>query len=301
MSITSSTPVQNTPAQKQPSSSLFLDLLALSHIFNGVASALAAGIGYLATVWYIKSPIDPVAFLSAMLATLCLSNAGFVINDILDIDIDRINRPDRPLAAGRVPLWLAWTLYAAYTLIGITLAWAINPATGAVGVIIALVLFLYSYDLKKRFLFGHVVIGLSGALLLPFGGFAAGSTLLLITIPVIFAAFFAREVLKTIPDAEGDRAHGVENITTRFGANTARRVGQIMLAICAVALPLLRLFWALNNWYLAAVALVIWPLMAYSLLRLQNLDAENKNVTAILRVSKLLFLLVAIAILIGSL
>jgi geranylgeranylglycerol-phosphate geranylgeranyltransferase len=280
--------------------SLVSDLLALSHIFNGLSSAAAVAIGYLAVVWYYGLSVNGGAFITAVLATMCLSNGGFIVNDIFDLEIDRINRPDRPLAAGRVSVSAAWILYGIYTIVGIILAGLNGPALGLLGAVIAVGLFLYSYDLKKRFLLGHIIIGMFGGLLLPFGGLAAGSTVLFLTFPITFSAFFGREVLKTVPDAEGDRANGVVNITTRYGAPTAVRVTQVTLVICALALPALRLFWTLNNWYLGAVLLVIWPVTALLLTRLSKPDPDGKNVQLVLRLTKLMFLLVAAAILIGT-
>jgi geranylgeranylglycerol-phosphate geranylgeranyltransferase len=279
-------------------SPLLADLLAVSHIYNGVASAGGAAIGYLATAWYFQIPVQVMAVLAAAGATLLVSNAGFIVNDIFDLPIDRINRPDRPLAAGRISVQAAWILYAVYNAGGILLALSINTAIGFISLITALGLFLYSFDLKKRFLIGHLVVATFGSLLLPFGGLAAGRSLLFLTFPVTFCAFFAREVLKTVPDAEGDRAHGVVNITTHYGESLALRLAQVMFALCALTLPLLRLFWELNNWFLVAVIIIIWPVTLFLLVQLSQPD--HKQVITVLRVSKLLFLLVALAILIGS-
>jgi 4-hydroxybenzoate polyprenyltransferase len=157
--------------------------------------------------------------------------------------------------------------------------------------------------LKKRFLIGHIVIAALGAILIPFGGLAEGHLIPTIyTIPITFCAFAAREILKTIPDAEGDKANGVVNITTTYGARTAMRISQAMLVMCLLALPLLRLVWPLNAWYLAGVLIVIYPLTLFFLVRLSRVpDAEYADVKAVLRLSKLLFLLFALVMLIGSL
>jgi geranylgeranylglycerol-phosphate geranylgeranyltransferase len=242
--------------------------------------------------------VQATAMLAAAVATLFVSNAGFIINDIYDLPIDRINRPDRPLAAGRVSVQSAWILYAVYNALGVLLAWSVNTALGLISLITAIGLFLYSFDLKKRFVIGHIFVAAFGGLLLPFGGLAAGQPLLLLTFPVTFCAFFAREVLKTVPDAEGDRAHGVVNITTRYGEHIALRLTQVMFALCALTLPLMRLFWELNNWFLVAVIIVIWPVTLFLLVQLSQPD--HKRVVTVLRISKLLFLLVSLAILIGS-
>jgi 4-hydroxybenzoate polyprenyltransferase len=108
-------------------------------------------------------------------------------------------------------------------------------------------------------------------------------------------AFFAREVLKTVPDYEGDRANGVDNIATRYGPKTALRVGQIALLLTACALPLVRLIWALNPLFLIIVFMIIWPLTLRAILKSSVAEANG-----LIRVSKLLFLLVAVVLLIGS-
>src|SRR5689334_5568790 len=141
--------MQASPPQRK-FGTLLTDIIALSHIFNGVGSACGAGIGYLVTAWHYAMPISIGALVGAALATLFISNGGFIVNDILDLPIDRINRPDRPLAAGRVPVMLAWALYVLYTAVGILLALSINPTTAGIAVLIATGLFLYSYILKKR-------------------------------------------------------------------------------------------------------------------------------------------------------
>ena len=276
-----------------------IDLIALSHIFNGASSAVAASIGYLVTAWYARTPVQLVSFVCVLLATMFVSNAGFIVNDILDLPIDRINRPDRPLAAGKVSVPLAWAMYIGYNLAGILLGLAINPVCGGLALAIGTVLFLYSYSLKRKFLIGHVIIAALGASLFPFGVLAAGGlTPTIYTAPMIFAAFLAREILKTVPDVEGDRAHGVDNVATRFGPLPATRLAQIMLAITAVLLPFVQLIWTLNAWFIVIVAVLIWPMTLFTLG--QALHFDEARVKVMLRLSKLLFLLVAAAFLIGS-
>lgn len=282
--------------QRQGESSGLLALLTLLHLFNGVSSGIGAMIGYLITVWHHQLVLDYAVLLAAGLATLLVSSGGFVINDILDIEIDRINRPDRPLAAGLVSMRVAWALCLGTTLAGVLLAFMIGTGPGIVAGLIALALFAYSYDLKKRFLIGHLTIAVMGAALLPFGALAAGELLpVLYSVVFVFPAFIAREVLKTVPDYAGDRAAGVDNIATRYGPQTALRVAQVALGIVALVLPLVPLVWPLNAGYFILVIGVIIPVTLYTLYR-ANLD----NVKRISSMSKMLFLLTTIALLVGS-
>lgn len=283
-----------TQANHQPASPL--DVLTLLHLFNSVSSGVGVAIGYVITAWHHHLTVNLAAMLGGAVATLLISSGGFVINDILDVEIDRVNRPDRPLAAGKVSLDTARALYIVITGVGIALAWAINVSTGILALITALALFLYSYRFKRQFLIGHVTIAALGALLFPFGGLAAGAAMpTLYSVFFTFPAFIAREVLKTVPDYEGDKANGVDNIATRYGAGVALRVGQLALLLNAIALPLVLLVWPLNTAFALIVFLGIWPMTFFTLWR-----ASVTNAADLIRVSKLLFLLVAVALLIGS-
>jgi geranylgeranylglycerol-phosphate geranylgeranyltransferase len=287
--------------QTHRTSSLLKDLLAMSHIFNGVGSAAGVAIGAIITCWFHQVPINVGSLLAAALSTLLISNGGFIVNDIIDLDIDRINRPDRPLAAGRIPVNWAWAVYVASTVIGVLLGFVAAPPAGLAGLIIAAVLFLYSTALKKRFVVGHLAIGVMGGLLLPFGGLAMGYLLpTLYTFPITFLAFFAREVIKTVPDVEGDRAQGVDNVATRYGPGAALRLGQVILSVCLLLLPGLALVWALNAGFLLIALAIIWPLF-FAVLWVVARDDQPRRVQYILRLSKLFFLLVAVALLVGSL
>ena len=283
-----------TQAEKQPAS--LMDVLTLLHLFNSVSSGVGVAIGYVITAWHHGQPVNVAAMLGAALSTLLISSGGFIINDILDVDIDRVNRPDRPLAAGKVSLDTARALYVIISGIGLALAWAINAGTGLLAVITTLALFAYSYRFTRRLLIGHLTIAALGALLFPFGGIAAGHILpTLYSVLFTFSAFFAREVLKTVPDYAGDKANGVDNVATRYGAKAALRLGQIALLLTAVALPVVRLVWPLNNLFLAIAFLIVWPVTFYTLAR-----ATVENTSGAIRVSKLIFLLVAVALLVGS-
>lgn len=273
------------------------NILKLLHLFNGVTSGIGAMIGYTIAAWNHAIPFDYAALLAAGAATLLVSSGGFIINDILDIEIDRINRPDRPLPAGTVGLRMAWALCLGLTLLGVLLAFSINPAAGLLAAGIAATLFAYSFGLKKRFLVGHLTIAALGAALLPFGALAAGELLpVLYSVLFVFPAFFAREVLKTVPDYAGDRAAGVDNIATRYGPQVALRVAQVALALVALALVLVPLVWPLNTLYLLLVLALIWPTTFYTLY-----TARVENVTRASQLAKMLFLLTTLALLAGSL
>ena len=271
-------------------------ILTITHPFNSVGAGVGTLIGYLITAWHYSLPVNVLELLMTGAATALITAGGFIVNDIQDIEIDRVNRPDRPLAAGMVSVATAWALYWASNTIALWLALKVNPILGLMALGIALLLLLYSTMLKQRFLVGHLAVATMGALILPFGGLALGHMLpVLLSTLFVFPAFFAREVLKTVPDYEGDRAHNVDNLATRYGPLTALRVSKVALMLTALTLPLILPVWSLNRWYLIAAVAGIWPIMLYALLR-----STTQNSKTLIAVSKLLFLMTAAALLVGS-
>ena len=271
--------------------------LRLLHLFNSISSAIAVIIGYLITAWHHEMGIEITVMAAAALATALLSIGGFVVNDIFDVGIDRVNRPDRPLAAGEVTMPVAWALYAGTTVLGLLLAFWVNVTSGVVAVGIAILLFLYSWHLKQRFLVGHLAIAVMGAALLPFGALAIKQPLpVLYSAFIVFPAFIAREILKTVPDYAGDKAHNVDNLATRYGPRIAFRAAQGILLIPVLALPLMLRLWPLNALYMVVVALVIWPVVLYAFYK-----TTPERASTLIMVSKMLFLLTGVALLLGSL
>ncbi len=85
-----------------------------------------------------KALLDPRAAL-AVLASLCLYSAGLVLNDLLDLDEDRRERPDRPLPSGAVPVRAAKIACGALTLVGLA---AMTLVAGQAGSVVAIALAL---------------------------------------------------------------------------------------------------------------------------------------------------------------
>ncbi len=87
-------------------------------------------------------------------ASVCLYEAGMALNDVFDVEIDRQERPDRPIPSGRVPLRLASLLGFELLLVGAVLGWTASYVGGGVlsGIVasgLALAVLLYDKVLKK--------------------------------------------------------------------------------------------------------------------------------------------------------
>lgn len=213
-----------------------LDYLKLIRVINCTIAAAAVLIGayftWTSTVYY--APV-----MSAIAAFLVCA-AGNVVNDIVDIDIDLINQPNRVLPAGDISKSAAIRLAIALTILAVIVALAINwQVLSAVMLAIAL-LALYNFKAKKIPIFGNLIIALLGALTFITGGLAVDESLTFALpgpiIPALFAFFFhlAREILKDVEDIEGDRRVGIKTFPQVVGESRAMLAVLVLFFIMVV-------------------------------------------------------------------
>lgn len=103
-----------------------------------------------------------------ILATIGLYGGGVAFNDVFDADLDRVERPERPIPSGQATVrsagWMAFLLL----LIGVLAAWQVSLLSGVLALSVALLAVLYDAWGKHQSLFGPVNMGLcrTGNLLL---------------------------------------------------------------------------------------------------------------------------------------
>ena len=99
-------------------------------------------------------------FLPLLLSSACLYLAGMVLNDYFDLEVDRQERPARPLPSGRIAPRTALFLGAGLIAGGVGAAMAAGSATSrTVALLLAACILLYDRMLKQT-LVGPIVMGL---------------------------------------------------------------------------------------------------------------------------------------------
>lgn len=96
----------------------YLRLLRIANVFTALADVM---MGYV-LVHRQLMPLPPLAGLLATSALLYC--AGMVLNDVFDVEVDRRERPQRPLPSGRISLRTARILGFALLLAGLAAGWA---------------------------------------------------------------------------------------------------------------------------------------------------------------------------------
>ncbi len=73
--------------------------LQLIRIHNVIGAMLGDLMGYLvSSFWHVNL----VQMVLSMLVVGLVAGGGYVINDYFDVNIDKINKPDRPIPSGRI-------------------------------------------------------------------------------------------------------------------------------------------------------------------------------------------------------
>jgi 4-hydroxybenzoate polyprenyltransferase len=253
-------------------------LLALPRLFR-LPNLLIVFLTQWVPYWLVLRPallragaipaLTPRTFGLVVAATLLTTLSGYVINDYFDHPIDRINRPDRVVVGRYLAPSLALAFYVALLGAILFLAWRIDlvlpsgaqhwPLWLFPGV--ALVLFLYAWQLKCSPLIGNLLVALMCAVvpvvvLLPeerpvwLASFQQPAAIQAATGLLWWYAVFAfltnllREQIKDLEDFEGDAACGCGTLAVLKGRRFARLPAVLTaLVVSALTFFLLR-FWS---------------------------------------------------------
>ena len=231
---------------------------------NGLITALSVGIGALTAD---QTPAWSALLLAAVSAAL-INGAGNAFNDLMDIDIDRINRPLRPLPSGRLSPSAARIQSLLFALAGCALAFWLSPWHGLIALAAAALLVVYSISLKNSLLWGNVLVAFIGAIAFPYGALAAGD-IGHSWIPALFAFLFhlGREIVKDIEDVAGDRIRGERTLPLCWG-RTQAGVLAALVYLLLVGFTWMPFFMGIYGAFYALALLPVHALVGYILWQL---------------------------------
>ncbi len=101
----------------------------------------------------------PATIVLLALSSVCLYAGGVVLNDWCDIELDRVERPKRPLPSGQVASKTAVTLAVVLLAAGIMLASAVSAMAAMTASAIVLLVVTYNFGLKSFRIVGPLNMG----------------------------------------------------------------------------------------------------------------------------------------------
>jgi geranylgeranylglycerol-phosphate geranylgeranyltransferase len=221
------------------------------------------------------SPLNHV-LLAALSAALITIGAN-VINDYFDIEIDRINKPHRPLASGLLSKKNALIYFCIVYLIAWILSFSINFWMFIVAFTTSILLFFYSFYLKRTVLWGNLTVSLATALAFVYGGMAVNH-IQETYFPAAFAFLFhlGREILKDIQDMEGDSKEGAITYPIKYGISASINLisFDFILLVFLTAIPYILGIYSIR--YFLIICLGIYPVLLFVLIKCKK-DTKPEN------------------------
>ena len=174
--------------------------------------------------------VRPVVYGALMAATLNAANNA--VNQIYDLDIDRVNKPMRPLPSGALSMRDAWTFTLVACALAWVLAWLATPGTAHecfwIVVVTTGLCWIYSAPpvwTKRRGIWANITIAIPRGVLLKVAGWSTVKTIVGLE-PWYIGAIFGLFLLgaastKDFADIEGDRAGGCRTLPIAYGVKAA--------------------------------------------------------------------------------
>jgi len=131
----------------------YLLLIRLPNAFTAPSNILT---GYFAVVLPSYANVSDLSIL--MLSSALLYISGIVFNDYFDIEVDRQERPFRPLASGKVTKQKAFAIAAVVMITANFLAFTVSTTSFIVAIILSASVIGYDYRLKQT-MAGPVTMG----------------------------------------------------------------------------------------------------------------------------------------------
>lgn len=95
-----------------------------------------------------------------VLSTVGLYGGGVVLNDVFDAKLDAIERPERPIPSGKVPLQSATFMGISLLVLGVISAGLFSLLSAEIAIVIAFLTVLYNRFAKHSPVFGPLTMGL---------------------------------------------------------------------------------------------------------------------------------------------
>jgi geranylgeranylglycerol-phosphate geranylgeranyltransferase len=195
-------------------------------------NCLFIGLCVLGGLWRHSGAVPPLPLAAAVLSAMLIGGAGYVINDFFDLPIDRVNRPNRPLPAGRIqPNTARRYAFLLFTLGILISVLTLKPFAILTAVVNSLLLYEYARSWKARFLIGNLAVAALAFTPFLYGGIAvdnarSGAVLGLFAMLLTMI----RELVKDVEDVDGDRGAGARTLAIVAGRLAALGLAGFFLA-----------------------------------------------------------------------
>jgi len=163
-----------------------------------------------------------------------LSGSAMILNDFFDIEVDKINAPNRPLPSGLISSNTAIVFTIIISLLGLIISFFINKAAVLLYIIFWFIGFLYNWKLKEKGLLGNLFVSSSVAVTIILGAIVVGNPwnkAVLIFSLMLFVFDLGEEIAADAMDIEGDKKRNIKSIAILIGRQKALNISFLLFMI----------------------------------------------------------------------
>ena len=255
----------------------------------------------------IEITLNDFGFFLLCLSTVCITAAGNIINDVYDVETDKINKKNKQIVGTKITVKAAQNGYMILTITGVSIGFFLSnligkPGFSAIFIIISAVLYLYATYLKQLLIIGNLIISSLVAMVIIIVGLfellPAITPSNQLTQSIIFSilldyALFAfllnwlREMMKDQIDITGDYNTGRNSLPIAIGAQRANKI-IFLVGLIPVVLIIFYIYdYLFENLYavLYALLFIVAPLL-YFLINLipANTKVQYSNLSVLLKI-----------------
>lgn len=200
-----------------------------------------------------------IKLIFAMLVVMLLNAAANCVNDIRDIEIDKINRPNRPLPAGKLNIpevkIFAIILFIAGNIISFSLG--IFPFIISLFIATPLMI-IYAIKLKQIAIWGNLLVSFILGLAFIFAAGAFGNYKIGI-VPAVLAFLFTliREIIKDMEDMIGDEQFDAKTLPVMIGIDKTKSIVVFLMFVLIIVILIPYLIGVYGVYYLIVVLISV--------------------------------------------
>ena len=280
----------------------FIKMIRLPNLFFIALTQILFHIAVLDTILLplgTRPSIDGLNFILLVVSSVLIAAAGYIINDYFDINIDQINKPTANVVDKIVSRRWAMAWHFVLSGVGILLSAWVAWRTGFWYILLGnfmcvVLLFGYSVSLKRKLLFGNILISLLTAWVILVIGLAEFTSPVftsskiveasgkIIRISLLYGGFafissLIREAIKDIEDMQGDEKYGCRTMPIVWGVNSAKVYIAVWLVVILALLIILQVYVARFEWWWAMAYSIVFIIGPFVIIFLQLYKAKDQK------------------------
>lgn len=228
-----------------------IKLMRPANVITAIADIMAGFAASGMVVFWLENAEGGLTLFWLIMSTIGLYAGGVVFNDVFDAELDRVERPERPIPSGAASVFSAGAFGSSLLILGVFSAWMVSNASLLLALFIAACALVYDAWGKHHNTLGPINMGMcrGGNLLLGISTVpAALSEVWFISlIPIIYIA--------AITMISRGEVHGGSSTTIRWAVVM---YGIIIISILALAFFFNAAFWQVVP-FLVLLAYFIFP------------------------------------------